>query len=114
MNHGDDVFVPLNVWPKHPSKTELVKDNLFTEIRLTKESTVLQDGCNITEGYAYGGNIILYVVCNIYVYKFRHFMKYIFLLYFLKFICKIVSGNNSSNSIDMRKMNCLRDAAFLG
>ena len=65
MDPGYAVFVPLNVWPKSPSYTELSNEMINSEIQLNKESTVLNEGCNNTEGYVYGGRAVFHVICTL-------------------------------------------------
>ena len=60
MNPGEEVFVPMFIWPHMIDVREqrLSQRNEYTQIRLTKESNMRKnDACNATDTYIYGGKI---------------------------------------------------------
>ena len=57
LNPGDEIFAPMNIWPKTPQEQRLSKMNEYVQIRLTKESKLLnkKEKCNSSHTYVYGG-----------------------------------------------------------
>ena len=53
---GDEIFTPLNIWPLSPYEQRLSNMHEYTQIRLTKKSTVTKkDDCIPEPDYVYGG-----------------------------------------------------------
>ena len=58
LNPGDEVFVPVFLWPNYPAEQRIRKSLAWSKIDLTKTSEKLKKGtCNDTSGYVYGGKI---------------------------------------------------------
>ena len=59
INPGDEVFVPLNIWPINPPEQILSSKNEYIQIELKKESKVSGKNCNDSLDYVYGGKLML-------------------------------------------------------
>ena len=55
INPGDEVFVPLNIWPTNPPEQLLSSMNEYIQIELKTESKVSRKDCNDSLDYVYGG-----------------------------------------------------------
>ena len=59
INPGEEVFVPLNVWPINPPEQLLSSKNEYIHIEFRKESKVSWNNCNDSLDFVYGGKFLL-------------------------------------------------------
>ena len=57
INPGDEIFVPMNIWPISPPEQQLRSKNEYIQIELKKESKVSRKNCNDSLDYVYGGKL---------------------------------------------------------
>ena len=55
IDPGNEIFIPNNLWSKPPAHQRLGKDLAYADMKLTKQTDVIQENCNNTNGYVYGG-----------------------------------------------------------
>jgi len=55
VNPGEEIFVPLGIWPNSPVKLEFRRDRDFARFRLEKGLYKSKEKCNESIDYIYGG-----------------------------------------------------------
>ena len=57
INPGEEVFVPLNIWPINPPEQQLSSKNEYIHMEFQKESKVSRKKCNDSLDFVYGGKL---------------------------------------------------------
>ena len=58
LNSGEQIFVPVNMFPIKPVKKHLPRNLVWAKLSLAKQTLRSKTGeCNGTVGYVYGGNL---------------------------------------------------------
>ena len=60
VHPGEEIFVPLGIWPNSPVKLEFRRDRDFARFRLEKGLYKSKEKCNESIDYIYGGTYPIY------------------------------------------------------